>query len=153
MVWMVHTWFVLQLTATTWCTSTTAHHYRNCQTRPQSATTWWSISRKTMFQLDGWTCQPTKAACELSRGTCMQWSVLVYTHRCMLLTVHSVQCTWLCGCWVVVCWWMVTTVWKAWHVHKRGCIMYTLDFKWLLPFITNSPHWVQCINSNPVYRA
>ena len=24
-VWMVHTWFVVQLTATTWCTSTTAH--------------------------------------------------------------------------------------------------------------------------------
>ena len=54
-----------------------------------------------MFQLDGWTCKPTKATCKLSRGTCIQWSVLVYTHRCMLLTALNVQhtCVWMqSGC-------------------------------------------------------
>ena len=49
------------------------------------------------------------------------------------LCIHIGVCFWqhsmcsihVCGCRVVVCWWMVTTVWKVWHVYKMGCIIYT----------------------------
>ena len=84
--------------------------------------TWWSISRKTMFQLDGWTCQPTKATCELSRGTCIQWSVLVYAFDSTQCAAYvCVDAEWLC----VGGWWLLYERSDTCHVFMMRSNIYT----------------------------
>ena len=124
LVWMVHTWFVLQLIVLLlllmylhYCTLigiVRQDHKPLLLDGPYLGCSSWT----------GEPVSPPKPRVNSAEARAFN-EVCLCIHIGVCFWQHSMCSIRVCGCRVVVCWWMVTTVWKVWHVYKMGCIIYT----------------------------